>query len=437
MAPEATRNMRSLRLLRMPLKTVKLTASFKLNSSVPEKLFTVYQEIVSELLSYAQAREITSFKRLKSEKYYELRAKYPTIPSHYVYTACQMACSIYKSFRKLKRRGIAKADKPIFKKPVIMLDDHLFSINLESWKASIATEQGRIELNLLHGTYHEKFKGMRVGEAWLVRKEDGCYLNVVFSKAVELLEPNGKAIAVDVNENNVAFGSANSINNIKTKERAIRTAYFLKRRRLQSQPRLNENLLMAKYKGRERRRIMDIYHKVANQIIQKARSEGASTIVLEKLTHIRKCKRSRELNGRLNRWSFRKLQSIIEYKAKIAGLNISFVKAKGTSSLCPRCRVKLSPSGYRLMRCPECGLEEDRDIIAVRNLLQKRDVPASSVHGESPPVGGKDEGRNESYAQTERFSPVVLRERLRAFGIPLYKYTEEEVKDEIETARGL
>jgi len=72
-------------------------------------------------------------------------------------------------------------------------------------------------------------------------------------------------------------------------------------------------------------------------MIEKARGEGASTIVLEKLTYIRRGrKRSRALNGRLNRWSFRKLQSIIEYKAKLAGLNMLPVKAKGTSSLCPR-----------------------------------------------------------------------------------------------------
>ena len=86
----------------------------------------------------------------------------------------------------------------------------------------------------------------------LVRRADGCYLKAVFSKTVELLEPNGKAIAADVNENNVAFGSINSIDNAKTKERAIRTAYFLKRRRLQSQPRLNERAMAKKRQGEQK-----------------------------------------------------------------------------------------------------------------------------------------------------------------------------------------
>ena len=149
----------------MPLETVKLTASFKLDGSIPEGLFSTYKEILDQLLDHACAKGITSFKRLKAEKYHELRAKYPNLPSHYIYTACQMACYIYRSFRKLRRKGLAKAEKPVFKKQVVMLDDHLFSLNLESWEASIAVEGGRVKLKLLHGAYHEKFKEMKIGQA--------------------------------------------------------------------------------------------------------------------------------------------------------------------------------------------------------------------------------------------------------------------------------
>jgi len=236
---------------------------------------------------------------------------------------------------------------------------------------------------------------MKVGQAWLVKRENGFYLKVVFSKTVELVEPNGKAVAVDINENNVTFGDEKHIKIIKTREKVIRTAYFLKRRRLQSKPRLNEKPVLAKYGGRERRRLEHIYHKLANQIITEAKETEASTIALEELTNIRKkIRRSRELNGRLNRWSFRKLQSIIEYKARLASLNVKYVDAKGTSSLCPTCGGKLSPNGYRLMKCLSCGLEEDRDVIAVKNLLRKHqiDVPSSSVQGESPPMIGGGKG---------------------------------------------
>jgi putative transposase len=100
----------------MPFETGKLMASFKLDGLIPESLFSTYREVLGRLLDYAWAKGVTSFKRLKAEKYYELRVKYPSLPSHYIYTACQMACSIYRSFRKLKRKGKAKAEKPIFKK---------------------------------------------------------------------------------------------------------------------------------------------------------------------------------------------------------------------------------------------------------------------------------------------------------------------------------
>ena len=80
------------------------------------------------------------------------------------------------------------------------------------------------------------------------KEENGLCLKVVFSKIVELLEPNDKAIAVDINENNVVFGFENNITNTRTGERFYKDS--LKRRKLQSNLRLNEKPLLAKYKGR-------------------------------------------------------------------------------------------------------------------------------------------------------------------------------------------
>jgi len=80
-----------------------MSARFKLDGKIDESLFEKYRRIANELLDYAHSKDITSFKRLKAEKYHELRQNY-LLSSHYI-TACQMACSIYKSFRKLKRKS--------------------------------------------------------------------------------------------------------------------------------------------------------------------------------------------------------------------------------------------------------------------------------------------------------------------------------------------
>ncbi|MBS7247898.1 MAG: hypothetical protein QXN15_11450 [Candidatus Jordarchaeales archaeon] len=44
------------------------------------ELFQAYRQILSELLDYACDRGVSSFKRLKSEKYCDLRARYPSLP---------------------------------------------------------------------------------------------------------------------------------------------------------------------------------------------------------------------------------------------------------------------------------------------------------------------------------------------------------------------
>ena len=150
----------------MPSETIKLTAKFKLKeiSEVLDDLFSTYREIVNYLIAFAFENNITSFKRLKKETYKELRRKYPQLPSHYHYTACQMATAIYKSYRKRKRKGKANG-KPIFKKEVIMLDDHLFKLDFEKGIIKLSTSNGRIPLEFYPAKYHEKFKYWKVGQA--------------------------------------------------------------------------------------------------------------------------------------------------------------------------------------------------------------------------------------------------------------------------------
>jgi putative transposase len=86
------------------------------------------------------------------------------------------------------------------------------------------------------------------------------------------------------------------------------------------------------------------------------------------------------------------LQNIMYYKASLAGLNVKYVDARNTSSLCPICGGKLSPNEYRLMRCRGCGLKEDRDVVAVGNLLRRYQMdagasprkPSHETRGEDP-----------------------------------------------------
>jgi putative transposase len=395
---------------------VVITARFKLDmprDDEIDRLFSEYQEMVNELLGYCVERRVTGYMRLTREKYREMREKHPNLHSMYICDACRTACSIYKGFRKRKRRGEAKGDKPTFKRVAILLHKKIFTLDMDRWVLSLSTggKGERRRIRLFHTPYHEKFKGMKQREAYLVRRGNEYYINISFIKEVEVKEPDGKAMGIDLNENNVTFGDSDRVYQVKTGEREIRTAYYLKRRRIQKKLGVGcyvrfktpipekARKLLEKYRERQKRRVEAVYHMVANEIIRRAVEREVSTIVMENLKNIEKTwrrqknlksgkRKSRHIRGRLNRWSFRRLQFIIEYKAKLAGLNVVYVNPKGTSSTCPICGVRLSPNGHRLMRCPKCGLEEDRDVIAVRNLLRKlEDVGAFPERGHFRPEG--------------------------------------------------
>jgi len=232
-------------------------------------------------------------------------------------------------------------------------------------------------LRLLHGKYHDRFRGMELGEARLVLGDDGLYLNVSFSRTVTLPEisADAKIIAVDVNENVIAYGNNDFVERFETNEGIIRTRYFLKRRRIQSKVRGRElqRRLLEKYRGREWRRVREIYYKAAKEIIGKVKETGAAVIVMESLEIHKKDKGSEELNGRIHRWSYRRFQQMLEYQARLNGLNVVYVDSRNTSRICPVCDGELSQSrnGRRLMRCRRCGLEEDRDVVAVKNLTRR------------------------------------------------------------------
>jgi putative transposase len=316
---------------------------------------------------------------LHRAKYRELRQRHPTLPSHYIFTACRYASSVYKSFIELKKLGMCEKEKPIFKGRAIWLDSTLFKLDIEGWRVSIIVHGGRwVTLRLLHGEYHDRFKGMKLGEAWLVLRDDGSlYLNVAFRQTIVLPEISAdtKVIAVDVNENVVVYGNDDFIKRFETNEGIIRTRYFLKRRRIQSRIRgrgLRARLL-GKYRGREWHRVREIYYRVAKEIIGKAREIGAKVIVMEDLEVYKEDKDSRELNGRIHRWGYGKFQQILEYQAKLCGLHVKYIDPRNTSRTCPVCGGELekSSNGRRLMKCWKCRLEEDRDAVAVRNLTRR------------------------------------------------------------------
>ena len=338
-----------------------------------------FRSMVNFCIQKAIQNKITSFVKLWHLVKEELR-KWDYATQYHV-TACRIACTILKSWRKKVKKGEADPDVvPQVKRLFVKFHSSLFKFIGDRLRITIR-KGCRVWIDLRYGNYQKKFINewkegrLQIGEIIITPEK----VIVPFKKEVQLIEPK-EWIAVDINETNVTgVSSDGSWFIIDTSEvKRIRHVYFEKRRKIQSGIKCGKRRkeLLTKYGKREKNRVKDILHKVSKTIVEFAKLRRCG-IILEDLKGIRKrIDYGKVLNRRLhNGWSFRKLQYYIEYKAKLEGLLVVYVNPRNSSSLCPGCGRKLSPKGQRLMFCSKCNLIMNRDFVACLNLLKTKDVP--------------------------------------------------------------
>jgi putative transposase len=337
------------------------------------RLLEDFREMINFCINYAYRKRITSYAKLRKSIYEDWKRKW-NYSTHYCHSACKIALAILKNYRKKHKEG-----KPEAKKLFMQLDPQLYKFYGDKIRISIKPRKF-IFIDLKYGEYQKKFidswkeEKLKTGEITINETK----IIIPFKKWIDLQNPKDW-IAIDINESNVTAVSSNPhILKIDHKLRTIHTTYFNIRRRIQKlakhKPKTTQRLLK-KYSGREERKARDLCHKISREIVDFAKQHGFG-MVMEDLKGIRKhISKGRMLNRRLHSWNFRKLQFYIEYKAKLEGLPVTYVNPRGTSTLCPICGGKLASNGHREMKCPKCGYEGDRDIIACLNMLRMRGAP--------------------------------------------------------------
>jgi IS605 OrfB family transposase len=181
--------------------------------------------------------------------------------------------------------------------------------------------------------------------------------------------------------------------------------YARLRKRLQKKGTRSATRRLVVISGRERRLKQDANHCVSKRIVAQYPSH---LIGLEHLTDIRDrtkrkkgrsaSKKQRKANATSSKWSFAELQSMIAYKAQLAGSLAIKVDANYTSKACPMCGHTCDenrPNKGLLFICQKCHYTLHADLVGARNvtmrtLLIRQDWMSTGTLSECPDVADKE-----------------------------------------------
>jgi putative transposase len=320
-----------------------------------------------------------SLKKLHQNCYKELK-KGHSYNTYIIASSYRIAQSIIRSWKANKGK-----EKPVARKKLIRLHKLIFKIDLENNQLVVNYKpKQKIFLKLKLSDYHkEQIKSAsKIGEVLV--NEKCVYIPLIYE--IDLTKPE-KFVAIDVNENNIAFVSSDGkFGKIETGIREIKVCYAEKRRKIQKiRNKRKREKLLKKYKEREQNRTKDVLHKVSKFIAENFKGYG---VIMEDLkclrrTVNRKVKKLNKFNHkiqkisvnskfmkfRLNGFPFKMIQFYIQYKSLFNGSLVYFVNPKNTSKICFRCGGLINSS----KNCPNCKL--DRDINACLNLLKMWGLP--------------------------------------------------------------
>ena len=119
-------------------------------------------------------------------------------------------------------------------------------------------------------------------------------------------------------------------------------------------------------------------HKLSHDIIETAVAHDVKVIKLEQLSNIRSTTRtSRKNNHSLSSWSFYRLAQFIEYKARLAGIEVVYVNPAYTSQRCPKCG-NIHHADDRDYIC-ECGYHIHRDLLGAINICSSTEITGNRL----------------------------------------------------------
>jgi transposase, IS605 OrfB family, central region len=330
--------------------------------------------------------------------YSTLKEKF-SLPSKLAQDCYREALTIAKSWLRNKNRGKI----PTVKTLRIWLV-HGYSYRVRGEHVELI---GGLKLKVIG--WNRRYDGYPNGDTRLVYG-DGKLILHISKRVPKPAKYNPRCVlAVDINEKHIAVGNSVFEYRFETAiEKALRYRHLAERlQKKYSSPGYNAWLRRRgireriKYFHRKARSIVEDWAKKTSHKIVVLTKQYLYTVARENLTGLVESLRKLPKDHRvaLMILSYRKLEFWIDWQAEKHVVPLITVEPKGTSSICPKCSNKMRENGYRLLRCPACGFEADRDTVAVLN-IEKRALLEMGVASDPPDCPADDRCRPESMRGT-------------------------------------
>ena len=271
------------------------------------------------------------------------------------------------AFRRYRKTGI----EAIFRKPVAVWNNQNYRIekNALVFPVLLNGKSQRIHVKAMIPEKTFDFLAARKKGTLRITQKSGKLIAQIAVEADEqVLSAATGVMGVDLGLKCPAVcytdtGKVKFIGNGR-KNKYIRRRFKEKRRNLGKAKKL---AAIKKLRNKEQRIMQDTDHKLSREIVNFAVKNGIGTIKLEKLANIRRTTRtSRKNEFNLHTWSFYRLASFVEYKAKLLGIKVEYVEPAYTSQVCPVCG-KLNHANDRSYQC-DCGYHAHRDLVGAINI---------------------------------------------------------------------
>jgi IS605 OrfB family transposase len=138
--------------------------------------------------------------------------------------------------------------------------------------------------------------------------------------------------------------------------------------------------------ARHWRRVRQAQHEAAKAVIAWAVARRIGTLAVGDPRSVLSIKAGRRHNQRTRDWRIGHLITALTDKAEAAGISLTLVDERGTSSTCPACTRRVPKPAGRVLTCPACQFTGHRDLTAAANIAARLGggttlaIPAGVTH---------------------------------------------------------